>query len=246
MIKYFGLTLDRRQNLSKTRKPITILLLFRLDYSIVKFVQSSFTRVRISITSRFINLLRSTETAVASLYSQPGSRLVVNEAWANPNLQTQMESWKLLAGSRLAIKIDNPWGLWREVKRRRYFLALENGIFYYQSAAEEIKKCENEMKQNKPSEGEKVRRWKEELKILPLFTTLADPSADRQTVKRSLLSFLGHEWKNKKRKEKIVPPRKSLSYTDERFAFSRRETLCALLPLISFPPLTVNQRVKSN
>lgn len=119
MIKYFGLTLDRRQNLSKTRKPITILLLFRLDYSIVKFVQSSFTHVRISITSRFINLLRSTETAVASLCSQPGSRLVVNEAWANPNLQTQMESWKLLAGSRLAIKIDNPWGLWREVKWRR-------------------------------------------------------------------------------------------------------------------------------
>lgn len=75
-----------------------------------------------------------------------------------------MESWKLLAGSRLAIKIDNPWGLWREVKRRRYFLALENGIFYYQSAAEEIKKCENEMKQNKPSEGEKwgdeKRSWK--------------------------------------------------------------------------------------
>lgn len=109
-----------------------------------------------------------------------------------------MESWKLLAGSRLAIKIDNPWGLWREVKRRRYFLALENGIFYYQSAAEEIKKCENEMKQNKPSEGEKVRKWKEELKISPLFNS--DPSADRQTVKRSL--FLATNGKIRKEKKK--------------------------------------------
>lgn len=246
MIKYFGLTLDRRQNLSKTRKPITILLLFRLDYSIVKFVQSSFTHVRISITSRFINLLRSTETAVASLYSQPGSRLVVNEAWANPNLQTQMESWKLLAGSRLAIKIDNPWGLWREVKRRRYFLALENGIFYYQSAAQEIKKCENEMKQNKPSEGEKwgdeKRSWKFRLylQLWPIHRPI-----DKRLNAR-FYRFLATNGKIRKEKKKIVPPRKSLSYTDERFAFSRRETLCALLPLISFPPLTVNQRVKSN
>lgn len=71
-----------------------------------------------------------------------------------------MESWKLLAGSRLAIKIDNPWGLWREVKRRRYFLALENGIFYYQSAAEEIKKCENEMKQNETERGGKSEEMK--------------------------------------------------------------------------------------
>lgn len=138
-----------------------------------------------------------------------------------------MESWKLLAGSRLAIKIDNPWGLWREVKRRRYFLALENGIFYYQSAAEEIKKCENEMKQNKPSEGEKVRKWKEELKISPLFTTLADPSADRQTVKRSLLSFLGHEWKNKKRKEKNRTTTKIVIIYRRAFrVLSERNPLC--------------------
>ena len=246
MIKYFGLTLDRRQNLSKTRKPITILLLFRLDYSIVKFVQSSFTRVRISITSRFINLLRSTETAVASLCSQPGSRLVVNEAWANPNLQTQMESWKLLAGSRLAIKIDNPWGLWREVKRRRYFLALENGIFYYQSAAEEIKNVKTKWNKINRARGKKwgdeKRSWKFRLylQLWPIHRPI-----DKRLNAR-FYRFLATNGKIKKEKKKIVPPRKSLSYTDERFAFSRRETLCALLPLISFPPLTVNQRVKSN